>query len=212
MPHVRLRLVAQEVAAVAPSSVFELGCSVGVLRAELLRRLPKLRYHGCDFSQSAVDSIGDPNVVRVDLNKDPLPFADRTFDCIAGSGVFEYVKDLPRLFTELRRRLAPGGRLVATYFNMQHVYRKFVRVRGRQPFRNPTWLNDYSLAGFRDVLQSAGFAVRKEIPSNLGLGGSPSCGYERWSERPLRLLQHVPFVHHFAHQMVFVADAAGPRE
>jgi SAM-dependent methyltransferase len=207
MLHVRLQLVAEEVVAARPSSVFELGCGVGVLRAELMRALPGLRHFGCDVSQAAVDSIGHPDVVRADLNSDDLPFADRTFDCIVGSGILEYVRDVPGLLAELRTRLAPGGRLVVTYFNMRHAYRRLLLLRGGEPFRHPTWVNDYSVSEFRRLLTGAGFVVRDEIPSNLGLGGSPSIGQERWTAGPLRRLRKVPLIRLFAHQVVLVAEA-----
>ncbi len=208
MLHVRLRLVLEEVIAARPSSLFEVGCGVGILRAALLRELPGLRYFGCDVSQSAVDALADRNVVRADLNDDPLPFAGQRFDCIVGSGIFEYVAEVPRLLAELRQRTLPGGRLIVTYFNMRHLYGVQQRLRGLPPFRHPTWRNDYSLAEFRGLLRAAGFAVRDEIPSNLGLRDSPSIGEERWNERALRLLRRVPLVKLFAHQVVFVVEAS----
>lgn len=213
MLHVRLQLVLRAVLAAKPASVFEFGCGVGVLRAELLRRIPGLVYHGCDVSQSAVDALADPNVVRVDLNAEPVPFAGMTFDCVVGSGIFEYVADVPKTFAEVRARMRPGGTFVVSYFNMRHLYRRYVRMRGGQPFRHPTWVNDYSLAEFRRVLEDAGFRLRDEIPSNLGLRGSPSIGQERWRAGPLLALRRIPGIQNIAHQVVFVAEAAAsPRE
>lgn len=204
--HVRLQLILEEVAAAFPTSVFEIGCSMGVLRRELLRRLPGLVYHACDVSQSAVDAINDPNVVRADLNHDPLPFANRKFDCIVGSGVFEYVADVPGLLTKLRGMLNPGGRLVVSYFNMKHLYRRWQRFRGWPPFRNPTWLNDYSLDEFRNLLRKTGFRVFSQIPYSVGLKNSPSIGEERFSAAAVRRMRHLPFIKHFTHQMVYAAD------
>lgn len=207
MLHVRLRIILTEVMKARPRSLFEIGCSVGAFRKEILSRLPGLSYAGCDISQSAVDSIGDPNVVRIDLNADPLPFADRTFDCVVGSGILEYVKDVPGLLRTIRGRMPEGGRLCVSYFNMRHIYRKYLRARGKEPFWNPTWHNDYSIADFRDVVRGAGFRVVDEIPSNLGLKGSPCIGDEKWKEGPLRAMRRLPFVFQFAHQVVFVGEA-----
>ncbi len=203
--HIRLRLVLGEILKVAPTSLFELGCSMGALRAELLRRLPGLQYCACDVSQSAVAAIDDPNVLCLDLNRDPLPFADRTFDCIAGSGIIEYVADVPALLAGLRERLRPGGSLIVSYFNMHHVYRQMQRLRGRRPYRNPTWLNDYSLRQMRQLLRAAGFAVCDQIPTDLAWGRHRDLGQERWPEVALRRLRRVRLLDLFAHQAVFTA-------
>ncbi len=207
MLHVRLRLIRDEVLRIAPASVLELGCGTGVLRGELLAALPHLHYCGCDVSESAVAELNDPNVVRVDLNGEPPPFAGRRFDCVVASGTLEYVRDVPGLLAALRERTAAGGGLVVSYFNMRHVWRRLQQLRGRAPHRHPTWVNDYSLREFGGLLRAAGYSILRRIPSNLGLRGSPSIGHERWSAVALRRVRGLPLVGLFAHQMVFVCRA-----
>jgi SAM-dependent methyltransferase len=207
MLHVRLELVLQAVLAARPAAMLELGCGVGVLRAELRRRAPGVAYFGCDVSRSAVAQIGDPRVVRVDLNEDPVPFADVSFDCVTGSGILEYVADVPRLLRDVHGRLRTGGALVVSYFNMRHVHRRLQALLGRAPYRHPQWANDYSLAGLRSVVAAAGFRIEDEIPTNLGLGGSPAIGRERWRPGALRAVRRVPGVQAFAHQLVLVCAA-----
>lgn len=41
-----------------------------------------------------------------------LPFPDRSFDVVFSSNVLEHVKDLPGLFTEMKRVLKPAGRMI----------------------------------------------------------------------------------------------------
>jgi len=204
--HQRLQIVLEEVIKFAPSSVFELGPSVGVLRAELLRRLPGLRYFACDASRSAVQAINDPNVLWVDLNRDAFPFADQTFDCIAGSGIIEYIEDVPALLAGLRRRLRPGGRLIISYFNMWHIYRRVLLFRGHRPYRDPRYRNDYFFSEIRRLLRTAGFVLRDQIPADVGWGRDRGRGQERWSPELLRWLRRAPFVGVFSHTAVFVAD------
>lgn len=207
MLHVRLEVVLQAVLAVRPSRLLELGCGVGVLRAEILRRVSSITYWGCDVSQSAVAKIGDPRVVRSDLNSDPLPFADVQFDCVTGSGILEYVVDVPGLLREVRRRLRDGGTLIVSYFNMRHVHRRFLGLIGRTPYRHPQWTNDYSFAELRSIIARAGFHVDDQIPTNLGLRRSPGIGCERWRPAALRAVRRLPWIQLFAHQLVFVCTA-----
>lgn len=207
MLHVRLRLIRDEVVRLAPERVFEVGCGIGVLRRELQRSLPRLQYWGCDVSQSAVALANDARIVQVDLNAEPLPFAGERFDCVVGSGVLEYLGDVAGLLAGIRERLAAGGYLIVSYFNMNHLSRRAVRWLGRRPQRNPTWVNEHSFGALRGMLRRAGFTIRREIPSNLGLRGSPSVGHERWTAPALRTLRRMPLVATFAHQMIFVCRA-----
>jgi SAM-dependent methyltransferase len=207
--HQRLQFVLMEVIKFAPTSVFELGPGMGVLRAELLRRLPGLRYFGCDVSRSAIEAINDPNVLCVDLNRDPLPFAGQTFDCIVGSGIIEYIDDVPALLAGLRQRLLSGGRLIVSYFNMWHIYRRSLLFRGLRPYRHPTWRNDYFFSEIRGMLRGAGFALRDQIPTDVCLGSHCAMGQYRFTPAQLRLLRHLPRIGLFTDTAVFVADACG---
>jgi len=198
-----MRLILDACVAAAPASVLELGCGIGVFRAELLRRLPDVRYWGCDVSQSAVDQVSDPNVVRADLNVDGVPFPGLRVDCVVASGILEYLRDVPGALGNIRERLAPGGRFLVSHFNFRHIYRPFRELWGRDAYRHPTWVNDHSPAAFRRLLRDAGFEIRDICPNSLGLGGSPSIGNERWSPRSLRMLRRLPGVRLFAHQLIY---------
>lgn len=46
-----------------------------------------------------------------DLNRQPLPFEDQSFDYVECIDVLEHVKELPDVMREIHRVLAPGGRL-----------------------------------------------------------------------------------------------------
>ncbi len=207
--HRRLQVVLDEVIRFLPGNVFELGPSMGVLRAELLRRLPGLRYFACDVSRSAVQAINDPNVLCVDLNRDPLPFAGQAFDCIVGSGIIEYIEDVPALLAGLGERLRPGGRLIMSYFNMWHLYRRLLLLRGIRPYRHPTWRNDYFFSEIRGMLRTAGFALRDQIPTDVCLGRHCTMGEHRCSPAQLRWLRRLPRIGLFTDTAVFVADARG---
>jgi 2-polyprenyl-3-methyl-5-hydroxy-6-metoxy-1,4-benzoquinol methylase len=205
--HPRLEIVLEEVTRLAPSTVLELGCGVGVLRRALARNLPGMRYSGCDVSESAVRVMDDPNVVCVDLNAAEIPFSGQKFDCIVGSGILEYVEDVPALLADVRLRTRVGGWLVASYFNMRHLSRRLQTRFGHTPHRHPAWRNDLTLEQIRRMFREAGFAVKVEIPSSVGLSGSPSIGREFWSARAVRRFGALPLVDVLAHQKVFVCEA-----
>lgn len=202
-PHVRLLKCAEEAARDSPKSVFELGCGLGLLREELLRRLPDLDYFGCDVSHAAVAQLDNPQIVQTDLRADPLPFSGVTFDCIVGSGVFEYIEDLGGLFAELHSRLNPNGRLVASYYNMRHAYRRVLHALGKKPHRHPDWRNDLSPGEFRMLLERAGFRIEKVLPVNVCLTWMRG---PKESQRALvsHLQARMPLKELFGHQLIYV--------
>lgn len=192
--HPRLELIRDKILSVNPHNiVFEMGCSVGALREDLRGR--GIDYWGCDLSKSAVAQIGDPKVVTYDLNADELPF-DGPFDVIAGSGVLEYIDDIPALLAAARKRLDTGGHLVVSYYNMTHVLR-VLRSKSPRPLpRHAGWRHSFSPRKIVAMIEAAGFRmVDEESVSLQGL---------RQEHRSLRSL---PGRRLHASQIVYVAEA-----
>ena len=203
VPHRRLGIVVQAALAVAPCTLLELGCGVGVLRSSLRARAPSVRYFGCDIAASAVALISDPDVVQIDLNTDHVPFVGQQFDCIIGSGILEYISDVPNFLSQCRERLKPGGALVLSYYNMFHVWRQYLRWRGREPHRHPTWANDYSFRELRRLFHGAGFRIHREYPAVIGLG-HPHTHRDRIMDANVpHLPRRVPFQSCLAYELVF---------
>ncbi|MHC4427202.1 MAG: class I SAM-dependent methyltransferase, partial [Planctomycetota bacterium] len=71
---------------------------------------------GFDISARMLDAARrenpDPNVLFVQGDATALPVADGAFDTVFILGGIHHVNDRAALFTEVRRTLAPGGRLV----------------------------------------------------------------------------------------------------
>jgi SAM-dependent methyltransferase len=91
----------------------DLGCGDGRLAAQL--RATELV--GADVSAAALVRARErlPQVGFVELDPDaPLPFPDSEFDLVLLAETIEHVRDVQLLLSELRRVLAPGGRLALT--------------------------------------------------------------------------------------------------
>jgi SAM-dependent methyltransferase len=202
--HVRLQKCLALAAGENPRTLLELGCGVGLFRAEIKRRLPELDYYGCDISASAVERIGDPHVVQADLAKDPLPFEPVSFDVIAGSGILEYIPDIPSFLGDVHRRLNPQGVLAVSYYNMGHLYRRLVKAVGLKPHRHPDWRNDLSSRDFERLLEDAGLLVEKVIPVNVCLTRLRGAKYD---QHPLiqKIQAGMPAKRLFGHQLTYVA-------
>ena len=98
----------------------------------------------------------------------PLPFDDGAFDLVWASEVIEHVADTARWLSEVRRVLAPGGRLLLT--TPSHG-RLRVALGGIERFSEPLGdhLHLYTRRSLRRMLEELGF---KQV-SVRAAGGPP---------------------------------------
>nr|WP_241562162.1 class I SAM-dependent methyltransferase [Streptomyces hoynatensis] len=106
---------------VARRRVLDAGCGSGPLFAALRDRGAVVT--GLDSSARLVELArrrlgADADLHVADL-RDPLPFADGTFDDVLASLVLHYLEDWGPTLAEMRRVLRPGGRLIAS---VQHPF------------------------------------------------------------------------------------------
>ena len=147
----------------------DLGCGDGTFTVELARAgaLPV----GAEVAGAALRRASarhpelDFRIVPID---GPLPFDDGAFDLVWASEVIEHVADTARWLSEVRRVLAPGGRLLAT--TPSHG-RLRVALGGVARFSEPLGdhLHLYTSASLQTLLEEFGFG---EI-SVRGAGGPP---------------------------------------
>src|SRR3954452_21736816 len=94
-------------------SALDLGCGDGRLTLHLRAE----RVTAADVSATALERAHGrlDGAEAVELEPDaPLPFADSSFDLVLCAETIEHVRDVSLLLSELRRVLAPRGRLALT--------------------------------------------------------------------------------------------------
>jgi ubiquinone/menaquinone biosynthesis C-methylase UbiE len=168
----RLRCIARMLRACATDRILEVGCGGG----HILRLFPHSNLTGVDVSGRMLDKARENlRGYRVQLLKgdlSTLSLSDAGFDRIICSEVLEHVADPHAILLEIRRLLAPNGRVVVTFPN-DHLIRRikcFLRTTrmDRLPFCGRTaWGgNDYHLHIWRipemRELLSRYFAIKQE--------------------------------------------------
>src|SRR5438034_3703599 len=127
--------------------LLDAGCGTGRNLVEFGRLGPA---RGIDTSRQAVDFChrrGLDNVAEARIEE--LPFPDASFDLVLACDVVEHVPDDAAALTELRRVVAPGGRLLLTVpayrwmWSPHDVYMHHYRR--------------YTLRGLRDRVRAAGW-------------------------------------------------------
>lgn len=126
---------------------------------------------GAEVAQAAVDRARSAypelafQLVAID---EPLPFEDKAFDLVWASEVIEHVADTGPWLSEVRRVLAPGGRLLVT--TPSHG-RLRLAMGGIERYSEPLGdhLHLYSRVSLRRLLREFGF----DDVSVRAVGGPP---------------------------------------
>jgi SAM-dependent methyltransferase len=147
----------------------DLGCGDGRFTAELARAGAAVV--GVEVAQSAVDRARarEPDLdFRLAPVGGPLGFEDGSFDLVWASEVIEHIADTARWLSEVRRVLAPGGRLLLTTPSHGRIR---VALAGVERFSEPLGdhLHLYTRSSLRTVLEEFGFG---EV-SVRAIGGPP---------------------------------------
>jgi SAM-dependent methyltransferase len=135
----------------------DLGCGAGELTAVLAGA--GARPVGVDVAEAALVRARShhPQLdFRLAPIDGPLPFEDGSFDLVWSSEVVEHVADTARWLSEVRRVLAPGGRLLLT--TPSHGRLRVV-LGGVERFSEPLGdhLHLYTRGSLRSVLEEFGF-------------------------------------------------------
>lgn len=97
--------------------LLDAGCGRGTL-ARMLNR--NFHYTGIDISQKALQQASRVyhQTECVDINAQPMPFADNSFDLVTALDIIEHVFDPRYLLHEIYRVLKPGGEVILTTPNI----------------------------------------------------------------------------------------------
>jgi SAM-dependent methyltransferase len=155
----------------------DLGCGAGEFTAAL--STAGAQAFGADVAEGALVRARDRNpgidFVRVPFDG-PLPFEDCSFELVWAGEVIEHVADTAVWLSEVRRVLAPGGRLLVT--TPSHGRLRLL-VSGVEPFSEPLGdhLHLYTRRSLTTLLEEFGFG---EIRVRA-VGGLPLARDSLWA-------------------------------
>ena len=130
--------------------ILEPGCG----RGEFLNGFRKLGMScfGVDLSPEAGTMLEGVEVIQTDLERDPLPFEDETFDYIYHKSLLEHLWYPDRFMKEAFRILKPGGSLISLVPDWESNYKTyFDDYTHRTPFTIVSMENIYRMCDFTQV-------------------------------------------------------------
>ena len=157
--------------------LLELGCANGRFGALVKQRLGATVW-GVELDPECAP-IAAANLDRLiagDVFAALPELPDRHFDAVVANDLLEHLVDPGRLLVELKRVLAPGGRLVASVPNIRYAAVLFdLVVRGDFPYADwgildRTHLRFFTRKSFTRLLDESGYAVERFEGLTLPLG------------------------------------------
>lgn len=114
--------------------LLDVGCGRGAVATLLSDRFDEV--HGVDTDEQALAVAAERGVAvaQVDLDREPLPFEDGSFDAVVSLDVIEHVLDPAVFVRELARVLRPGGNVYLATPNVRFAgYLRALVLEGRFP-------------------------------------------------------------------------------
>ena len=132
------------------SKILDLGCG----RGEFLRGFIRcgLNGYGVDQSTIAKSVCPEAEILQSNLENEPLPYDDNSFDVIFSKSVLEHFYYPEKLVMEIYRIVKPGGLVITMVPDWESVYKTFYEdYTHRTPFTANSLKDIFLINGFDDV-------------------------------------------------------------
>lgn len=165
------------------SRILELGCGHGLLWRKVLEQVPagwKLTL--TDLSQGMIQEIQHHLSSKADqfafevVDAQHIPYPDGSFDAVIANHMLYHVPDRALAIAEIRRVLAPGGRLFAATNGQQHMLEIYQMVKQLTPELSSDtilplprfWVQAFTLEnGAEQIQQSFATVTMERYPDSL---------------------------------------------
>ena len=158
---------------IAPfENLADLGAGAGADLALARQVCPDAHLFAIEAYPPNVDQLeAHYKVFSLNLEREPLPFADESMDVLIANQVLEHVKEIFWIFHQVSRVLRVGGHLIVGVPNLASYHNRLLLLLGKQPtvIQNHSahvrGFSKHDLLHFVDVVFPAGFSLR-------GFGGA----------------------------------------
>lgn len=131
--------------------ILDLGCGRGEFLQGFIRC--GIEGYGVDQSLLAETTCPEARLSQSDIERDPLPYDDNTFDCVFSKSVLEHFYYPEKLVAEIFRIVRPGGTVITMVPDWESQYRCsfYADYTHRTPFTVQSLHDILAVGGFDDI-------------------------------------------------------------
>lgn len=117
------------------SSLMDIGCWDGRATARYALACGANQVSGIEIFADQVSQARERgiDVHKVDLERGILPLSDNSFELVICNQVFEHIKGVFDLLSEIHRILKPGGHFIFSVPNLASLHNRLLLLLGMQP-------------------------------------------------------------------------------
>lgn len=155
------------------TKILDIGCSSGVLTAQIAKYLPKSKVTGLDSYDKAITFARSkyPQITFVVADAHKLLFKDKSFDLIICTETLEHVIDPQKVLGEMKRVLKKNGKAIISMDSGSFLFRiawvVWTKTKGR--VWQDAHLHEFNARILEDLIKESGFIIRKKNISHFGM-------------------------------------------
>lgn len=117
------------------TKVLDIGCGKGrdLQIAKKYAKSNNLKLHGIDINTDTNLVEEGIDLLSVDIEKERLPFADKSFDIVIANQVLEHTKEIFWISNEICRVLKINGRFIIGVPNLAALHNRLLLLIGKHP-------------------------------------------------------------------------------
>lgn len=137
-------------------------------RKSMFRANLKPELHGIDtYTPSLVDAKAKGvNAKFCNIEKDTLPYPDRSFDLVIANQIIEHTKEIFWIFSEVGRVLKPGGLVIIGVPNLASFHNRIALLFGIQPTSIEVFgphVRGFTAGSLKNFLEVGGHFMVEEV-------------------------------------------------
>jgi len=155
------------------STVLDIGCSSGVLTAEITKALPQSKITGLDSYKEAITFARSkyPHITFIIGDAHKLPFKTRSFDLILCTETLEHLTDPRQALLEMKRVLKKNGKAIISMDTGNLLFKIiwFFWTKTKGKVWQNAHLHEFNVGLLENLIKKSGFKIRKKNISHLGM-------------------------------------------
>ena len=131
-----LHIITKNVSKYKPETILDIGCGdgKGVIQIANCFNVNFSKIHGVDISDASLEACRSKfNVIKIDLEKDELPFRNDSFDLVNCNQVLEHLRNYRQVIKDAIRVTKNGGYILIGIPNLSHLINRILLLFGIQP-------------------------------------------------------------------------------